>query len=224
MIVVDCPARTRHGDAPTQEAFYNRIRDWKLGGGPRNLLGYLLTYDLKGWTPPAMPPLTAEKYMARRESLTTVQQLAEDMQTADEHTLKLWLDAAMANADEMEVSQNPRAAMTGRAIKNNLPNYQIRPFYTPEELSLVFPMVVEQLMGVKWKRTTPAGELSRELRNAGIRYLHPKDDPRGFKHNGIVRQYLIIHSPNDWESPLSQADFDRLMRAWPTYKQVRGRK
>lgn len=212
MIVVDCPNKREY-------EFYLRIREWKDRGGAKALLGYLLNYDLKGWVPPASAPMTAEKYMAYTESLSPVQRLAEEMRTASEQTIKLWLDSAASWARMAELSSNTALASSARATLEGISRIQIRPWYTPEELALMFPSMIEQ-MGTKYDRSTPSGKISRELREAGIPYLQSRDDPRGFRWHGAIKQFLVVAGFEDWKSPLGQADFERRMKEWPTYGTV----
>ena len=211
MIVIDCPK-------PREQAFYyDYIKPWKDAGGPKSLLGYLLNLDLKGWHPPAAAPMSREKYMAYTESLSPVQKLAEDMRTAGETTIKMWLDQAMEWAKVAELSNNPSLAAMARATIDNVMHYEIRPWYTPEELALMFPAIVQQMLGSKFDRNTPSGKISRELREAGVPYLSSADDPRGFRWRGALRQYLVVADFDEWKEPLRQADFERLMRSWQTY-------
>ena len=132
MVVISCPKKR-------EQAFYDRVKAWSENGGPKKLLGWLLDYDLKGWKPPQSAPMTAEKYMAYMESLTPVQRLAEEMQTADENVVKAWLDASMAWATE--AAANDRTAGQAREVAEAVRRYQIRPFYTAEELAIIFPAV-----------------------------------------------------------------------------------
>lgn len=222
MIVVDCPQKMT---SPEGQALYDALGQrngaWFHGGGPRHLLHYLLTLDLQGWKPPASAPMSAEKYMAYIESLTPVQRLAEDMRTADQHTVMLWLDTAMAWAQTMEVSNNAGMVATAQATRENVQRYQVRPFYSPEELALMFPSVVQNLLGSRMNKSTPAGAISRELRDAGIPYLTSADDARGFHWKGRLQQFLIVSEPEEWRAPLRQSEFERLMGQFPTYGQLR---
>jgi hypothetical protein len=210
MIVVSCPAKR-------EPAFYQRVADWKNGGGGgRALLHYLLMYDLAGWRPPSHAPLTAEKYMAYMESLTPVQRLAEEMQSANENVVLLWIQQALAWAAHAELSANPLHARYAREIIDSMSTIQIRPWYTPEELALMFPAIVAQLHGQRQTART-AGAISKDLRTAGIGYLQSADDPRGFRYRGSLRQFLIVAEPDEWTVPLPQSEFDRLMAAFPKY-------
>lgn len=222
MIVVDCPNKmTDTAGQALYDTLGQRNGTWFHSGGPKHLLHYLLNLDLKGWKPPSSAPMSPEKYMAFIESLTPVQRLAEDMRTADQHTVLLWLDTAMAWAQTMEVSGNPQMVSIAQSTRQNVQNYQVRPFYSPEELALMFPSVVQNLLGSRFNKSTPAGAISRELREAGIPYLTSADDPRGFHYKGRIQQFLIVSDPTEWKAPLRQADFERLMSHFPTYGQLR---
>lgn len=217
MVVVDCPPKR-------EPAFYDRVLHWLAGGGARCLAHWLLHYDLKGWRPPAQAPLTAEKHMAYVEGLTPVQRFAEDCRTADENTVKQWLDAAVAWGEVNVTASNPALATQARAVCDAAPQWQVRPIYTPDELALMLPMFAEQSGAGRVGKRTGAGEISRQLRDAGIRYLQCQDDPRGFRWRGKLHQFLVIADMDEWAEPLSQADFDRCMAAFPKYAQIRGRR
>lgn len=210
MIVVNCPTKR-------EESFYRRVANWKSNGGGRHLLHWLLHYDLKGWQPPVHAPLTAEKYMAYMESLTPIQRLAEEMKTANQHVIVLWIQQALAWAAQAELSNNPQQIRYAREIIDSLSSIQIRPWYTPEELALMFPAIAAQLHGSQKQTAHAAGHISKELRTAGIGYLRCKDDPRGFRWRGMLRQYLIVAEPEAWSMELTQAEFERLMHQFHVY-------
>jgi hypothetical protein len=212
MFVVSCPH-------PREKAFYDKIGAWWKAGGPAKLMDYMLSRDLKGWKPPARAPLTQEKQMAYLENLTLTQRIAEDMRTATEHTVVLWINQAMEWASTAEVSNDPGQARYAREIQQSLAHIQIKPWYTPEELALMFPAIVGQLYSSKRYTATGPGEISRQLRNAGVPILPAKDNPRGFLWRGRWSQYLVVAQMDEWASPLSQADFERYMGNWPTYSQ-----
>lgn len=210
MIVVPCPKKREYD-------FYLRVREWKARGGGNALLDYLLHYDLEGWVPPAAAPMTAEKYMAYMESLSPIERLAEEMQTANEHVVVLWIQQALAWAQHAELSNNPAQSRYAREIIDSLSAIQIRPWYTPEELALMFPAIASQLHGLRGTKAHAAGQISKELRTAGIGYLRCAEDPRGFRWRGSIRQFLIVAEPEEWEAPLPQAEFERLMGQFPKY-------
>lgn len=208
MFVISCPAKR-------EKAFYDTLRAWRDAGGPKRLLGWLLAYDLKGWSPPQTAPMTAEKYMAYMESLTPVQRLAEEMATADQNVVQSWIDSSMAWANATLLDE--RQAAKAKEIRDALMHYQIRPFYTPEEIAILFPAITAQLHGAK-DRGTPAGDISRQLRECGVTYLRCKDDPRGFRWRGLLRQYLVIADQKEWAgATLTQAQFEAAMANFPQY-------
>lgn len=220
MIVVGVPKAREGGDW----AIYNELGErgpWRPGGGPGAVRHYLLNMDLQGWRPPARAPMTPEKYLAFTEGLTTVQALAEDMKTADEHTVKQWLDSSYAWADKAIGSNNSREVQQARVISDTIGQMQIRPWYEARELALMFPAVTESLLGAKYDRTTPPGKLSRELREAGVPYLVNKDDPRGFRWHGMIRQYLVVYDFDEWSPPMTQVEFERFMKEAPTYGAIK---
>lgn len=217
MIVVNCPDKHRLGTVAQQDAFFGRIKAWKRNGGAKALLGFLTRLDLGDWTPPAQAPMTAEKHLAYTEGLTSVQALAEDMKTADSQSIVQWLDSATAWAQVAEVSNVPSLAAAARATLDGLKHMQLRPFYEPRELALLFPSLVSTILGNKLNKSTTSGQISRELREAGVPYLVNADDPKGFHWKGQVRQYLIVAQPEEWQEPLSQAEFERAMNGFTTY-------
>jgi hypothetical protein len=209
MVVIPCPKKR-------EQQFYTRVADWKNNGGGRALLHYLLHLDLQGWRPPQQAPLTAEKYMAYVESLSPVQRLAEEMQTATQHVIVMWIQQALAWAQTAELSNNPSHARYAREIIDSMASIQIRPWYTPEELALMFPAIASQLHGTR-QTARAAGAISKELRTAGIEYLKSADDPRGFWWRGSLRQFLIVAEPEEWADPLPQNEFERLMGQFPKF-------
>lgn len=211
MFVVNTPAAA-------EPELYDRVGGWLKDGGAKRLMRALLERDLGGWAPPKKAPLTAEKYMAYMESLTPIQRLAEEMQTATQNTIKLWIDAALQWATVAQSSESMNRS--AREIIDSLPHIQIRPFYTPEELAMMFPALAYQLHGQTKAPVTTTGDLSRQLREAGVTYLRCSDNPRGFVWQGVERRFLIVASPEDWREPLTQKEFERVMRQFPRYSEL----
>lgn len=207
---------------PQGRELYDRVGAWLKHGGPQALMHWLLNFDLKGWVPPDRAPMTAEKHLAYQEGLTLVQELAERMKASNETLITQWLDSSVAWARAMELSNIPQQAQAARAILDVAPTFQIRPWYTPQELLTMFPMIAQQLAGGRFFQTTPAGQLSRELREAGIQYLVNKDDHRGFMWRGQIRQYLVISGFDQYGGPVSQKEFEAAMNSWPNYGLLRG--
>lgn len=161
--------------------------------------------------------MTPEKYMAYVESLSPIQRLAEDMQTADENVVVLWIKQALTWAQAAEVAQ-PHDAKLAREVLDSLSNIQVRPFYTPEELSLMFPSITGVLRANRRIDSTTSGEVSRQLRDAGIRYLECADNPKGFRWRGMMQQFLVV-APKEtrWRQSITQEQFEQFMRAFPKY-------
>ena len=213
MIVINCPP-------PREREFYDRIKIWKESGGAKNVYGYLMDFPLSDWRPPARAPMTQEKYMAYVESLSPVQRLAEDMRnTMSPTVVKAWLDKAIVWAENMELSANAKLSAMARVVLSSIRDFQIRPWYTAEELTTMFPYISIQFMGADSGNPSP-GRMSRELRTNGISYLTNSTDPRGFLYRGRLVQYLVVAQFDRWRAPISQAEFDEYMRSWPTYGQL----
>ncbi len=213
MFVADC------AEPSADDTLYHNVLRWNEEDGPAKLLGYLLAYDLKGWTPPSCAPMTAEKYMAYMESLTPLQRIAEEMQTAGKNIVQSWIEQALVWARQAEIGNNPAQAALAKEISDSMTRIQIRPWYTPEELVLMFPAISGQLHGVSQKGQLTPGELSRQLRETGIRYLMNSDDPRGFRWQGMLRQYLIVSDTDKWHGTnISQNEFERLMHNFPRWR------
>lgn len=217
MITIETPG---HGP----EEMYSDVLRWRAAGGAKFLMHYLLNYDLKGWQPPQQAPMTASKRMAYREGMTPIQLLAADMRESNFNTIMLWLETAAAYASALEVSGDAGRAAQGRAIMQGLGGIQVRPWYTSEELAMIFAPVMEQVYAIKQRgqygATTP-GMVSRQLRDAGIPFLVNRDNPDGFEWQGRMRQYLVISDFDEWKDAIGQKDFERAMRNWPTYAQIK---
>lgn len=201
---------------------YDDMLRWIHAGGQKHLMHWLLNYDLQGWMPPQRAPLTASKRMAYREGMTPIQLLAADMRESTFNTILLWLQTAEQYAHALELNDSTRTQ--AQAILQTISAIQVRPWYTSEELTMIFAPVLEQVYAIRGKghmnATTP-GMVSRQLRDNGIPFLVNRDDPDGFRWQGRMRQYLIISNFEDWQSPITQADFERSMMNWPTYAAIK---
>lgn len=205
---------------PTDEAFYGPIWRWRKAGGRKALMHYLLNYDLGSWQPPSAAPATATKRLAYREGLSPVQLLAEDMRISNFNSIMYWISLAGEWAAAQEIGGDPKAAAQARAVKAGLDHIQVRPWYTAEELTLIFPTVLAQVYSTRDREVWTPGGLSRVLRDTGIPFLVNRENPDGFAWQGKMRQYLVISQFNDWAEPIGQADFERSMKNWPTFGQV----
>lgn len=211
------------GIPPEKQAkgWYDAIGDWLRAGGGRAICHYLLTYDLKGWRPPQSAPVTPEKAMAYQESLTPVQKLAYDCETATENTIMLWLDSALTWANATVGGGNPTAARYAQEIIDSYSQIQIRPWYSPDEIAMMFPQIAAAIYGNKKVTKTISGEISREMRDAGVPYLESSDDMRGFLWRGRIQQFLVLAQREEYRHPITQADFERAMANWPRYCDVK---
>ena len=217
MIVLLCPDTHPDGDA-----FYAPVYHWRDNGGPKKLLNYFMNYDLKGWTPPRRAPETYEKRMAYHASLTPVQKLGHAIKDADENIVAQWIAQSLNWATSESVA--PAQIQLASDIQNSLIHIQIRPFYTPEELALMFPAITSEMAFGKMRDATPANRLAQELMQIGVQYLRCSDNFDGFIHKGQVRQYLIISNADKYQEPITQQQFDRLMKTFPTYNDYRSAK
>lgn len=212
MIIIGCP-----GPHPEGEAFYDRIGVWYQAGGPLKLLDYFQNYDLEGWTPPNKAPVTREKRMAYLASLTPIQQLADTIKNSTKNVVLAWVAASMDWAHNA-----PSDSALAAEVAETLPLIQIRPFYTPEELALLFPQISATLQNIKvMNNATPSNMLAQEFLQAGVDYLRCADNLDGFLYKGLVRQYFIISDHEEFSTPMSQAEFNDVIDTFPTYKELR---
>lgn len=214
MVIIGCP-----DIHPNKDKFYEPIVKWMRDGGSQKLLHWMQNYDLDGWEPPHRAPETREKRMAYFASLTPVQKLGEQMQKATENIVFKWIASAMEWAASEAVG--PSQGALASDILTVLPQVQIRPFYTPEELSLMFPSIAQSLQFGNKGKTAGPGVLAQELIQMGIEYLRCADNFDGFMYKGQVRQFLIISNAEDYRDPITQKEFNKLVDEFPTYGQWR---
>ncbi len=74
MFVVSSPSKH-----PDGAKFYDRVGAWIEKGGVKHLRHFLMTYDLKGWRPPPVAPMTAEKKMAAAEGRSPIERIGMAM-------------------------------------------------------------------------------------------------------------------------------------------------
>lgn len=208
-------------DVPRERQFYLDTVHWFRAGGARHVAWFLRHYDLAGWEPPSRAPLTAEKSMAYRESLTLIEQFAYDClhEGGGIKVITRWLEVQKSWAEAALELKGQGAAQAAEFLRA-WDTLQIRPWYTATELAMLLPQLAVPLYGNRKLQTTPAGEMSKQLRNAGIPYLLCRDDPRGFLLHGRREQFLILADFDQWREPISQDQFEKLMRAFPRYNQL----
>lgn len=217
-LVVGTPKREH--DLDYYEPMYAWLRSGKAGA---NIYHYLLNYDLQGWVPPVVAPVTAEKRMAYEESLSPFEKLARDMQTSDVHVVTQWL--SMAEQWAMSVIGTPGHQETPQAneILAAIQHFPIRPWYTADELCNMFPHMLAELQQTtrRWSAATLPGKVSTALRNNGVYFLTNTDNAEGFMWRGRRQQFLIICPSAPYPRQMSQADFDAAMSQMGTYKPAR---
>lgn len=218
MIIMKAPKKH-----PSGRKFYAPIFKWHRAGGAKHLLSWLQSYDLEGWEPPIQAPETREKRMAYYASLTPVQKLANQIKTASTSIVEMWVKGSLEwannilNGNSMSSTQQMIAAQN---VDEALSHMTIRPFYTPEELIKLFAPLAEEFAYGKVKNMT-SGDLSKQLMQEGIEYLKCKDNYDGFKHDGMIRQFLVIADHDNWDEPILQKDFTRMMRNdFPSYADI----
>ena len=207
-----------------QDELGRRVHEWVTETRAKGLMHYLLNYPLGDWRPPTRAPMTAAKDVAVGEGRTLISAVAEEMLTADQHVIVEWLRTAEGVSASWEQSGITSMAQRGRAGLQAVQNFQVRDFYTAEELGFIFPTLTDLLMGDKFSKRTGPGALSQELRNCGIPSLVNLDNPKGFTHKGVTKQYLVIANQGEWGEPIHQADFERAMANWPTYQQLKNKR
>ncbi len=216
MIIIGCPDNHPDGDK-----FYDRIGKWYTNGGPKKLLNFFLEYDLEGWEPPNHAPQTREKRAAYYDSLTPVQKIGDAMKNYSENLIVSWMKQALDWAVSDQVVANPYQTSLAEQIKTTMVHIQVRPFYTPEELTMILPSVAGTLSLGKVSSATPANVLSQELRQQGIDYLKCTDNYDGFKYKGQVRQFLVISNQDIFKEPITQKKFNELMDTFLTYREYK---
>lgn len=214
-LVVGAPKRDR------DITYYAPLYDWlNYGNAGAHIYHYLLTLDLGGWEPPIEAPLTAEKRMAFEESLSPFERLARDMKVSDHHVVVQWLQAAEAWA--YSVIGTPGHSETPRAndILSAIGAFPVRPWYTADELCVMFPHMLQDLdiSTRRWSRAALPGKVSTALRNCGIYFLQNSDDPDGFWWRGRKQQFLIVCPSNPYPKRMSQAEFEAAMAQMQNYQ------
>lgn len=213
MFVVGVPDKIEDGE------FYHAIGTWltQADGSAGRAIGYYLQhYPLEGWVPPKTAPMTAEKAMAHQEGLGPVEAIAEEMLFGDQNTVVRWLDHTK---DWAEGCLSDRAlAAQAHAVLQCLRTIQVRPWYTPEELMHIFAFRIPEGSHVLGRGVpVTAGAISSRLRECGIKFLTPADNAAGFTVQGKTQVYLVVSDCKQWQAPMTQADFDGYMQAFPRY-------
>jgi len=203
------------------EAVADKLRKFISEGGGRKIMAWLLKRDLTGFKMPNEAPETGASSIIRQEQLLPFERLAEDMLESPVNRVAVWVSESLAWANAM-LEKQERGQIVGKQdvwraeqVIATLPEITIRPWYTAEEISLMFPHV--QTARVE-KHLRPAC-VSKELRSGGLPYLSPTDSPKGFVRNGVHKHYFIVSEHERWLDPLTQEQFDAEWAKFPNYRE-----
>lgn len=214
-----CAPDVGEDNQPTQkqQAWFADILAWTKSeeSGPA-LADWLLKYDLKGWKPPMHAPMTHEKHMAYNESLGYVGTIAEMMWAdPDENAIAMWIKAAMGHYAQVIGNANTDPSKRAQATEFTayLKSFPIRPWYTADELALMFPLIAADKFGFTKSGATLSGIISAELRKHRIPSLMCSDNTKGFMYKGQRRHFIcVMPKRDDLNTAMTQAEFDYQIR------------
>lgn len=198
----------------------SNLREFLDNGGGKIITKFLLDRDLSKFVMPHKAPETVASSIAYQEQMTPFERLAYEMRELPVNRVALWISEALewANAvlDKAARGMLVSAADRARAeqVVATLPDVTIRPWYTAEEISLLFPHVPSS----RNEKHLRAASVSKELRLAGLPYLIPTDNQKGFMRGGTYKHYFIVSDHEKWLEPLSQAQFDEEWPKFPNYR------
>lgn len=218
MFIIETPPPMDFDDPNRQ--IYADVAGWMEAGGPQFLLHELMELDIGDWKPPAVAPITPEKYVAMLEGMSPLERLFKQMEEGGMSAVQWSVENAWQWAVEAEAAGDPMMQTRARQIAANIMHFPIRPYYSPRELMLLAPMMVDE-SGRRRDLPSDEGKLSRMLRDIGVPLLRPKDTVKGFKANGVYQQFLVVTDKEKWATPLSQAEFDAMHGGWPTFGELR---
>lgn len=94
-----------------------------------------------------------------------------------------------------------------------LASYRARPFYTPAELAILWPMIGAGFAGTKGVYQPTAAVLRAALVRAKLPLLLKTGGSTWFQHNGRLQEFFICSDLNRWAGrPITQEQFDQIMR------------
>lgn len=209
MLVYKCPPKHPGGDK-----FYGpKFAAFESGALALAVLYQCQNYDLKGWTPPTIAPVTRAKRNAYHGSLTPLQEVANDIKKSDTHIVEMWVGSALSWAHRIlstDAHSSASEMSTAQDINTSLATITIRPFYEPSELIKIFAPMAENYAYGRVRNLTSA-QLAEGLQQEGIEYLKCSDCLDGFYYRGKRRQYLIVSDHEDFVDPISDEEFTYMM-------------
>jgi len=206
----------------------SRFHEWVNDGNARFLADWFLKRDVSQFVVPAAAPLTQASRVASRERMKPFARLAHEMQESKENYIAHWISDALTWASEMTMPTSSASKATqeyAKTILRTFPDVTVRPWYTSDEITLMFPDLFSQYPEIKrWNGVSPS-LVSNDLRAGGLPMLAPDNGSAGFLHNGRLNNYFVVFDQEKWLKPISQEEFEKQMKAWPTYrKYVEGKK
>lgn len=205
-------------DSKTIENFH----EWLQNGNARHLGHHLLNRDVSAFKPPASAPLTQSARVAQREGMRPFVRLAHEMRESKENYIAHWISDALTWASDSTLPTSSASKATkeyAQTILRTFPEITVRPWYTADEITLMFPDLFMQYPEIKrWNGVSP-NLVSSELRAGGLPMLAPESGEQGFIYNGRVANYFVVHNQDEWIEPLTQEQFEFHMKNWPTYRQ-----
>lgn len=206
------------------EEILGRFQKWVRDGNARHLAHWLFNRDVSHFKPPVTAPLTQSARVSFLETMTPFQRLAYVMRESPENYIAQWISNSLQWASQMSMAN--AKSRTSIATKNyalvileTFPELTVRPWYTADEIILMFPDMFTQHPDFSKWGTFSENLVSGELRTGGLTMLQPENGKMGFMHNNKLNNYFIIHNEKDWIQPVSQDRFDELMKSWPSYRE-----
>lgn len=213
---------------PVEHEVVANLTAWSNAGGAAHLMHWLLNRDISNFTLPSSAPATNLSEVNRRERMAPFERLADDMLGSDVNQVAVWVSQALEWAETYLKFGSGNNLMVSKAklVLDTFPEITIRPWYTAEEVSRLFPDLATQY-GDRLGKAVKGGALledystsiGRELRKGGLPILMNKDDPRGFLVGAKMQSYYIVSDQKRWMDPISQEDFDREWKNFPSYRQ-----
>lgn len=201
------------------------FRAWYETGGAQIVMHHLLTRDVSDFILPATPPENHYTRVLMVENLQPYGRLAYEMMRSEINVVAQWISDSLEWAEKASLSGLPTEQVIAENILSTFPDMTVRPWYTADEILLMFPNVYREHatnknnFGNSKRAQNLAGLVSSELRSAGLPILMPADGSPGFRMGGKVDNFFIVAEHDRWNVPISQERFDGEMKSFPTYRE-----
>lgn len=212
------------------EEISERLRKFLVAGHGKRIMHWLLKRDLSGFVMPRSAPRTMLANVIRSERMKPFERLGKEMLESPINRVAVWVSEALqwAQAVTDKAARDIRVSKSelgrARAIQESLPEVSIRPWYTAEEITLLFPDIEARYGdGTKTAHATAnpldsVNYISRDLRSSGLPLLMAQDSPLGFMVAGRYQYYFVVSDHDKWTEPLTQEQFDAAYRNCPNYR------